>query len=111
MKTLLINMTALIAFVTMIPNFAKADVGHGGMAECIAQSVQVALNAYSQTNTFSAIPNVVVSKSNASPSNGIDIMVTVNGQTTYYVIASPSQQLNSSGTPIGLLGCNGARIR
>ena len=60
-----------------------------GMSGCITLSVQVALDTYAQSHVLYPIPTIEVAQSTGAPSNGIDIMVTIDGKTTYYVIATP----------------------
>ncbi len=83
-----------------------SQVGQGGMSECISLSVKAAMDAYAQNNSLNPIPNISVAESDGARSNGIDIMVSVNSQITYYVIASP----NSTADHQTLLGCTGAFV-
>ena len=90
------------------PAIAKV-AGQGGMAECLALSMSAALEVHAQNNPMTPMPVVVVEQSHGSPSNGIDIQVTVNHQIIYYVIASPNLKI-VNGKPQGLLGCTDARV-
>jgi len=97
----------LISFAVMAiaaPTFA--DTGSGGMAECISLSVNAALLAYAQNHQMSPIPSVLATKSDAPPSNGVDVKVTINGSMVYYVIGQAV--MDQSGP--SLLGCSAATV-
>ncbi len=76
------------------------STGATGMSGCISMSVQAALDAYAKNHALFPVPTMEVAQSTGSPSNGIDIMVSIDKKVTYYVIASP----NGSG------GCTDARV-
>jgi hypothetical protein len=101
MKTLL----AILSFVTLSTS-AFAEPGMGGMAECISVSVHEALSVYGQNHSLYPIPNVIVTRSDAPPSNGIDVRVMINNSMVYYVIAFP----NGGGPASPFKGCTGAQI-
>ncbi len=93
----------------LLSSSAIADVGSGGMPECMAMSVNLALNAYAQNYGFNQIPNVVATRSDLPPSNGMDIKITINNAVAYYVIAQP----NGGGGPYApypFRGCTAAHI-
>ncbi len=87
-----------------LPSFA--DANSVGMAQCISMSVNAALTGYAQNHKLFPIPSVLATKSDGSPSNGIDIKVTINNSMVYYVIASP----NGGGPNSQLAGCISARV-
>jgi hypothetical protein len=106
MKFLLLN---FLAFAT-ISGSALAAPGEGGMSECISLSTQVALNRYYKDYSTNSIPTVEVGKSDGSPSNGLDLMVTVNKEIIYYMIATVNSEVDSRGVPVQLRGCTNAFI-
>ena len=101
MKSILIIVSLLSI---SLPSFA--DTNSAGMAQCISMSVNAALTSYAQNHKLFPIPSVLATKSDGSPSNGIDIKVTVNNSMVYYVIASP----NGGGPNSQLTGCIDAKV-
>lgn len=95
-----------LTLMTLVGSLAFADVGQGGMSECIFLSVKAAIDTYSQNNSLNPVPSITIAKSDGSKSNGIDIMVSVNSQIIYYVIATP----NSSTDHRTLFGCTSAVV-
>ena len=94
----------LLLSIFLAKGASAAEAGQGGLAECLSLSLTAALNAYTGGQKLSKIPTVTLAPSQGSPSNGIDVQVSFEGGTTYYVIASPN------GGPGGLKGCTGASV-
>ncbi len=79
---------AVLAFTFSASSFAGN--GQGGMNECVVLSVKAALEEFSsRANGSDTIPDVTVSQSDGSPSNGIDMKISVNA-ITFYTIATPN---------------------
>jgi len=98
---------SVIIFSSLILGIAHqvhAESGNEGMSECISLSVQAALDAYASKYKLTTIPNISISESTGTPSNDIDIMVTINSQKIYYIIATPSIIQNK------LKGCLNAEV-
>ena len=96
----------IIIGLCSIPLTGFADANSSGMAQCISMSANAALTSYAQNHKLFPIPSVLVTKSDGSPSNGIDIKVTINNSMVYYVIASPI----GGGPSSQLSGCSNAQV-
>ena len=96
----------LVVALFSISISAFADTNSAGLAQCISVSANVALSTYAQNHVMYPIPTVLIAKSDRSPSNGIDVKVTVNNAIVYYVIASPI----GGGPSLPITGCSGARV-
>ena len=96
--------TGLLSCLLLFSSFSLAE-SNDGLSECIGISVTSAMKEYSATHKTSEIPTIEVSKSDGSPSNGIDVKVVINSQISYYIVADPSFDTYGQ-----LVGCSSASV-
>ena len=99
------NIIFVMLLCFSIFSHAGAAKAEGGMSECVSLAVQAALDSYAASHRMNAVPAVKVGPAGGSPSNGIDVSVSVNGEVTYKVISTPTP-----GSIRTLRGCTDARV-